>query len=289
MSLHPEDPSAPPEETRRVARAAFPKSTLCLTIADALGPIYRDGQFAGLFSRRGQPALAPARLALATVLQFLEGLSDRQAADAVRGRIDWKYALGLALTDPGFDHTVLSEFRARLVAGKAEQLLLDALLDRLRQTKLLKPRGRQRTDSTHVLAAVRGLNRLERVGETLRAALNEVAARAPAWLQALAPVAWYERYGRRVENYHLPKTEAAREELAAAIGADGRRLLAAIDAARTDQPRLAELPAVQILRRVWDEQYVDEAGQLRWRATKAMPSPAGLIASPYDPAAQHEA
>jgi transposase len=125
------------------------------------------------------------------------------------------------------------------------------------------------------------------VGETLRAALNAVAARAPAWLQALAPVAWYERYGRRVENYHLPKTEAARAELAAAIGADGRRLLAAIDAARTDQPRLAELPAVQILRRVWDEQYVDEAGQLRWRAAKAMPSPAGLIASPYDPAARY--
>ena len=175
MSLHPEDPTAPPEETRRVARAAFPKGTLCLDIADALGPIYQDSQFAGLFPQLGQPAAAPGALALATVLQFLEGLSDRQAADAVRGRIDWKYALGLALTDPGFDHTVLSEFRSRLVEGKAEQLLLDTLLDRLRDLGLVKPRGRQRTDSTHVLAAVRGLNRLERVGETLRAALNELA------------------------------------------------------------------------------------------------------------------
>jgi transposase len=172
MSLHPEDPTLPPDETRRVARAAFPKGTLCLDIADALGPIYRDGQFAALYPRLGQSAAAPAMLALATVLQYLEGLSDRQAADAVRGRIDWKYALRLPLSDPGFDHTVLSEFRSRLIEGKAEQQMLDTLLDRLRDLGLIKLRGHQRTDSTHVLAAVRGLNRLERVGETLRTALN---------------------------------------------------------------------------------------------------------------------
>ena len=113
------------------------------------------------------------------------------AADAVRGRIDWKYALGLALTDPGFDHTVLSEFRTRLVEGQAELLLLDALLRRLQEEGLVKARGRQRTDSTHVLAAVRGLNRLEqRVGETLRAGLNELATVAPGWLREVAPVTW---------------------------------------------------------------------------------------------------
>ena len=176
----PASGNAYPEETRRVARAAFPKGTLCLDIADALGAIYQDSQFAALFAQVGQPAAAPAMLALATVLQYMEGLSDRQAADAVRARIDWKYALRLPLTDAGFDHTVLSEFRSRLVEGKAEQQLLDTLLERLRNLGLVKPRGRQRTDSTHVLAAVRGLNRLERVGETLRAALNEVAMMAPA-------------------------------------------------------------------------------------------------------------
>src|SRR5215213_8135430 len=117
MSLHPEDPTSPPEETRRVARAAFPKGTLCLDIVDALGPIYQDSQFAGLFPPLGQPAAAPAMLALATVLQYLEGLSDRQAAEAVRGRIDWKYALGLALDDPGFHYSVLGEFRTRLLGG----------------------------------------------------------------------------------------------------------------------------------------------------------------------------
>jgi transposase len=118
MSMHPQEPPSVPEETRQVARAAFPKGTLCLHIADELGAIYNDSQFVALFPCRGKPAEAPGRLALATVLQFVEGLSDRQAADAVRGRIDWKYALGLSLIDPGFDYSVLSEFRARLIARR---------------------------------------------------------------------------------------------------------------------------------------------------------------------------
>lgn len=285
MSLQAKDEYPIPEATRRVARAAFPKGTLAMCLADRLGTIYQDEQFAKLFPARGQPALSPARLALATVLQFAEGLSDRQAADAVRGRIDWKYALGLELTDPGFDHTVLSEFRARLVTGEAELLLLDTLLARSRELGLLKRRGRQRTDSTHVLAAVRVLNRLERVGETLRAALNELAAVAPDWLRAQAPTEWYARYGERVENHDLPKSEAERQKLASIIGADGRQLLQAIEAA--ERPELGELPAVRILRRVWDEQYVETAGQVALRAIEAMPSPAGLIASPYDPQARY--
>ena len=285
MSLRPDDEHPIPEATRRVARAAFPKGTLAMRLADQLGAIYRDEQFAALFPVRGQPALSPARLALVTVLQFVEGLPDRQAADAVRGRIDWKYALGLELTDPGFDRTVLSEFRLRLVDGDAALVLLDTLLARVRELKLLKRRGRQRTDSTHVLAAVRTLNRLERVGETLRAALNELAAVAPDWLRALAPAAWYERYGERVENYDLPESEAERRELAEVIGADGHELLLALEAA--NRPELGALPAVTVLRRVWDEQYVETAGRVALRAVEAMPSPAGLVASPYDPQARY--
>lgn len=286
MSLRPQKPSSVPEETHRVARAAFPKGTLCLHIADALGPIYHDDQFVALFPRRGQPAEAPGRLALATVLQYVEGLSDRQAADAVRGRIDWKYALGLSLTDPGFDHTVLSEFRSRLIEGDAERLLLDTFLRHLRDQGLVKAGGRQRTDSTHVLAAVRGLNRLERVGETLREALNELAVVAPDWLRDLTPAVWYERYGCRVENYRLPKTDAARLELAAAIGADGQQLIAAIDAA-TEQPWLAHLPAIGVLRQVWKAQYIEEDGYLRWRTVKEMPAAAEQVCSPYDPEARY--
>jgi len=288
MRTRPLEGSCPccSRKTRRVAHAAFPKGTLCLRIADALGPVYQDHQFAVLFPRHGQPAEAPGRLALAVVLQLMENLSDREAADAVRGRIDWKYALGLALTDPGFDRTVLSEFRTRLVAGGTELLLLDTLLRRLQEQGLVKARGRQRTDSTHVLAAVRTLNRLERIGETMRATLNEVATVAPEWLQAMAPAIWYERYGRAVENYRLPKTEAARLTLAAEIGADGQQLLSAIDAA-PQQPELAQLPAVQVLRQVWAAQYVAEDGRIRLGSAAELPPSAEQICSPYDPDARY--
>src|SRR5215203_1811238 len=169
MSMQPCTSHEIPAATQRVAKAAFRKGNVYMRMRDELGELYCDEQFAELFPVRGQPAASPGRLAWVTVMQFAEGLTDRQAADAVRGRIDWKYALGLALTDAGFDHTVLSEFRTRLVKGSAEQGLLDTLLERVQEAGLLKTRGRQRTDSTHVLAAVRMLNRLERVGETLRA------------------------------------------------------------------------------------------------------------------------
>jgi transposase len=128
-----------------------------------------------------------------TVLQFIEGLSDRGAADAVRWRIDWKYLLCLELDDPGFDHSVLCEFRARLLEGGAERILFDRILSALRDKKLVKARTRQRTDSTHVLAAVRDLNRLERVGETLHATLNVLAVAAPEWVRVNIPSEWVDR------------------------------------------------------------------------------------------------
>ncbi|HSH81313.1 MAG TPA: transposase, partial [Herpetosiphonaceae bacterium] len=279
MSLRPQVIYVVPEETARVARAAFPKGTIYTRIYDALGSIFAVQQFAELFPKRGQAAEAPVRLALATIMQFAEGLSDRQAADAVRGRIDWKYLLCLDLTDPGFDHTVLSEFRTRLVTGSAEQLLLDTLLTQFRELGLLKARGRQRTDSTHVLAAVRVLNRLERVGETLRAALNSLAVVAPEWLQAWVPPEWYVRYGDRIDNYHLPKADSERQALAATIGADGFHVLRTIDAA-TDQPWLGAIPAVKTLRQVWAEQYTDPPDPIRWRDVKDLPTTADQIASP---------
>jgi transposase len=286
MSLHPQEIPPIPEETMRVARAAFPRGNVYMRMRDELGAIYDDQLFVSLFPARGQPAEAPWRLAFTTVMQFAEGLSDRQAADAVRSRIDWKYALSLELTDSGFDHTVLSEFRTRLLAGEAERLLLDTLLVRGRERGLLKTRGRQRTDSTHVLAAIRALNRLERVGETLRHALNSLAVIAPDWLRTWVPPEWFDRYGPRMDTYRLPKTAAARAELATSIGADGRRLLQAVDAA-PDLPWLREVPAVQTLRQVWAEHYTDPPGPLRWREAPEMPPPADLITSPYDVEARY--
>ena len=278
-----------PDETARVARAAFPGGALCLQLRDALGSLYTDADFAHLFPTRGQPAAVPWRLALVTVLQFAEGLSDRQAADAVRSRLDWKYALSLELSDPGFDHTVLSEFRTRLVRGGAAQRLLDVLLEQCKARGWLKARGRQRTDSTHVLAAVRALNRLECVGETLRHALNVLAEVAPGWLQAYVTQThpeWVERYSRRIEEYRLPTGTTARQAYAETIGADGWELLSALE--QLPAPAwLHEIPAVQSLQRVWAQHYQPREAGGHWRQAEELP-PAGQVQnSPYDPDARY--
>src|SRR5215471_173041 len=211
----------------------------------------------------------------------MEGLSDRQTAEAVRERIDWKYALGLQLTDPGFDFSVLSEFRTRLLAGGAETQLLQALLDLCKTRGWLKARGRQRSDSTHVLAAIRDLNRLECAGETLRHTLNVLAEVAPDWLLAQIDAEWFDRYSRRFDEYRFPKAQTERLEFAQTIGADGYRLLGAVYAQATPV-WLAEVPAVETLRRVWIQQFFVEEGRCHWRSAEQIPPAALIIASPYD-------
>lgn len=287
MSLHPEPMGEVPAETARVARAAFPKGSVVMRLRDEFGALYQDEDFRDLYPPQGQPGLAPWRLALVTVLQFLEHLSDRQAADAVRARIDWKYALGLELTDPGFHFSVLPEFRARLVTGGAAHRLLDIMLERFKARGLVKARGKQRTDSTHVLAAVHDLHLLELVAETLRAALDDLAAVVPDWLRGIAQPVWFERYGRRVEDYRLPKRQAERAALALAVGADGFALLDALDA--PDAPAAArEVPMMQTLRDVWRVHYAREGeGPPRWRSGAELPPVGERLQSPYDPEAHY--
>lgn len=281
MSMQPQAICPIPEETARVAHLAYSKGNVSMRLRDVLGTIYEDEIFTSVFPQCGQPAEAPWRLALVSVMQFMEGLSDRQAADAVRGRIDWKYTLGLELTDPGFDHTVLSEFRTRLVTGKIEHLLFDTLLSQLRERGYLKPRGQQRTDSTHVLAAVRALNRLECVGETFRHALNCLAIVAPDWLRERIHPDWVERYDHRVDDYRLPKGETERQAYALVIGTDGVWLLNAIFS--PDAPAwLCEIPAVDILRRVWIQNFLCIDQRLAWRSNDQIPPALQFIGSPYD-------
>src|SRR5215218_7000302 len=287
MSLRPEPIGEIPAETARVARAAFPKGTVVTRLRDAFDALYEDEDFRKLYPARGQPGLAPWRLALVTIFQFLERLSDRQAADAVRARIDWRYALGLELTDPGFHFSVLAEFRARLVVGQAEHLLLDTMLERFRARGLVRARGRQRTDSTHVLAAVHDLHLLELVAEPLRAALDDLAAVAPDWLRGVARPVWFERYGRRVEDYRLPKGREEREALALAIGEDGFLLLDALDAPGAPG-EAREVPMVGTLRDVWRVHYAREGdGRPRWRAGAELPPVGERLQSPYDPEAHY--
>lgn len=275
-----------PEETVEIAQAAFPKGTVFMQMRDHLGTFYRDEDFKALFPRRGQPAMSPWRLALITIMQFAENLTDRQAADAVRGRIDWKYALDLEIKNPGFHYSVLSEFRQRLLENQSEEILLNRMLETFCNQGLLKARGKQRTDSTHVLGAIRTLNRLELIGETMRYALNSLAEVAPIWLKAHIFPDWTERYRDRVENYRLPAGKNERQQLAETMGLDAARLIYALNDASTPE-HLQDLEAVEILQDVWQQQFIFKDGAIRWRESKDLKPSHDRIASPYDQEARY--
>ena len=290
-------PVAWPEPDPQIAAAIAAKypgkrpRPLAVQVRDRLGEWLADEEFAAAFGIRGRPGWSPSRLALVTILQRAERLTDRQAAEAVRTRIDWQYLLGLPLEDPGFDHTVLAEFRARVADAGLEQVALDALLAELAAGGLVKAGGKQRTDSTHVVAAVAALNRLELAGESVRAALEALAAAHPDWLAERICVAdWDRRYGTPMTSWRPPQSEARREELAIACARDGYALLEAV-CDPSSPPWLRELPAVDVLRRVLVQNYtrtITAGGREVIKRREKEPEGDGLppgharIASPYD-------
>lgn len=181
----------------------------------------------------------------------------------------------------------MSLFRSRLLNGGKEQLLLDKLLKRCQELNLIKVKGKARTDSTHILAAIRNLNRLEYVGETLRAALNALAVAHPNWLSSLVTPDWFDRYSKPVEESRLPRGTEARNDYAAIIGQDGMKILEAIYDDATTPQWLREIPVIETLRIAWVHQYWIDNGQLNWRSHKDLPS-AGLRSnSPYDTEARY--
>jgi len=269
------------EQTIEVAKAAFPKGNTYMNMRDEMGVFFSDEQFVDLFSSRGQPALCPWRLGLITIMQYAENLTDRQTADAVRSRIDWKYALSLELVDPGFDYSVLSEFRSRLIEGSAEQLLLEEMLSRFQEKALLKARGKQRTDSTHILSAIRTLNRLELVAETIIHTLNVLATTVPDWLKGWVDSEWYHRYEKRMDEYRLPQDDKERQAVAETIGVDGHLLLSMVYS--PEAPGwLCSIPAVEAMRQVWVQQYYVEEEKVHWRAKDSIPPASVMISSPHD-------
>lgn len=271
-----------PEETARIARTIYPKGNLFMQIRDELGELFSDADFADLYPRKGQGGISPSLLASVLVMQSLADYSDRQAAEAVRDQISWKYALGLELDAPGFDYSVLSEFRQRLVEAGAHERLFQPVLEKLAAKGLLKGRGKQRTDASHVVARVRNLNRLELVGEALRTTLNRLAEVAPQWLQERLPREWVDRYASRFNTWHVPKSGRERQALTVQIGADGYRLLSGFS--QIDDP--LSVPAcreVEVLRRIWIQQFWrNEVGEVLLRDPKDMPKGADLIVSPFD-------
>lgn len=287
MSLKPRQIPNIPEETIRVAQAAFRKGNPFMKMRDELGTFFNDEQFLDLYPLDGQPAFSPWRLALVYIMQFAENLTDRQAADAVRARIDWKYALSLKLEDAGFDYSLLCEFRERLLKHRASERLLNQMLQHFQDLKLLKARGKQRTDSSHITAAIRLLNRLELVGESLHHLLNEIAVLEPGWLKSWVAPLWFERYGRSFNEYRLPLTESEREELALTIGQDGLSLLQALNQDPQCPKSLESLPALENLWQIWQQQYKLEEGHLSWRDAKDLVPCAERIQSPYDTEARY--
>lgn len=265
---------------------------LPVLVRDKLGEWLADEQFAGAYGVRGKPGWPPSRLALVTVFQMAEDLTDRQAAEHVRTRIDWKYALGLDLADPGFDHSVLSEFRTRVAAGGLDQVVLDTLLERLAADGLVGAGGKMRTDSTHVISAVRDLNRLELAGESVRACLEALAVAAPQVVAQLLDHSWGRRYSARIDTWRMPASETRKAELTLAYGRDGRALLQAVYAAAgsdRDLAFLAGLHQVEVLRAVLLQNYLtveDEQGRevIKQREADAEGLPPGRsrITSPYD-------
>ncbi|TLQ47971.1 IS1182 family transposase [Streptomyces marianii] len=277
-----------PEQTVRVARAAFPKGSLAIRARDRLAGIFADEPFAGAFGVRGAPGLSPGVLSLVTVLQYCEDLTDRQAAAMMVRAIDWKYALGMELTDTGFDASVLSRFRARLADNGMERVVFDRLLEHCKDAGLVGDGGRQRTDSTHVISAVRDLNRLELAGESVRAALEALATAAPSWLAGRIDVAEFaQRYGPRVDGWRMPSSQTKRNRLAQVFGQDALALCRAAWAADTPV-WIREIEAVGLLRQVLVQTYTirsDTRGRqvIRKRdADDGVPPGQLRLASPYD-------
>ena len=212
MSVQSRSWPEPVPEIVSAVRAVYARREppLPVMVRDRLGELFPDGEFAAGFGVRGRPGWSPGRLALVTVFQMAENLTDRQAAEAVWDKISWKYALGLGLEDGGFDASVLSEFRTRVVEHGLEERVLDLLLTALAAQGLVTPGGKARTDSTHVISAVRDLNRLEVAGESVRACLEAVAVVAPDWLPTVIDVpGWSRRYGARVDTWRLPTSQVS--------------------------------------------------------------------------------
>ena len=290
-------PAAWPEPDPQIVAAIAAKYSgkrprpLAVQVRDRLGQWLGDEQFAAAFGDRGRPGWSPSRLALVTVVQREENLADRAAAEAVRTRIDWQYLLGLPLDDPGFDHTVLSEFRNKVADAGLEQVALEALLGRLAAEGLVKAGGKQRTDSTHVVAAVAALNRLELAGESVRAALEALAAAHPDWVaQRICVPDFARRYATPMTSWRPPVSKAKQDELAIAYARDGYALLEAVYDS-SSPGWLREIPAVDVLRRVLVQNYmrtITADGREVIRRREKEPEGDGLppghirIASPYD-------
>ena len=273
-----------PADTARLAKALSRKKPHpYIVFGDRLGDFLDCDDFTELYSNLGQSAIHPARLALALLVQFAEGLSDRQLADFIRWNPAVKYLLRLPLEHEGWDASVFTEFRSRLIAGGASHLIFNKLLEAAEELGLLNPE-KQRTDSTYVLSAARELNTLELLHETMSCCLDELAEAAPKLMLAKGQPHWLQRYFEQgAFNYKLPKKEKARAKLATDFGEDMRYLLKVVDES-AKATKLGQLETVRTLRRVFEEHFDDSnaKGGPKLRDRSELKPASDRIGSPHD-------
>jgi len=254
-----------PEDTASAGKAFFKKGTFYRNVGDQLGELCRDCEpspgHGGL-----EPHVTIPLLFLITVFQYLESLSDSQAAAAVRNRVDWKYALHLPLIGLGFDQNELDEYHRKFLADPAVLQCLDGLLERVRDLYDSPPRDPKKVDTASMLDAVHTLNRLSQMVRAMRLALDELAIYYPDWLKKTVLPHWFQRYARSGTDGKAPDTPKKREAFALAVGQDGFFLLDALgmDGA---PPEASNLPEVEYFRHVWSRQFERIAGQVKWRTT----------------------
>lgn len=283
MSLKPKPPRPMPAGTARLGTTLLRPGSPYRLVGDELYAEYREEDFVDLYAVEGKPALSPVDLAFVTAFQFLENLSDREVIEALRLRVDFKYALHLPLDDEGFDASVLCEYRQRVIAHRAEARLFETVIKQLNARGLIKKRGRQRSDSLAILTRVRDLNRLERVVETLRLALCALLGADTEWTRTTVPPEWESVYGERCVAERL--TEAQRQDLTRRVGSDGQWLLARLQDAGTPAA-LRKLEAVQVLATVWAQQFEIVEGQVVYREEGAHDGKT-RIQTPHDPEARY--
>lgn len=283
MCLKIQSPWPMPEETERVGKILLGDNDPYRLMGDRLFEKWKEEEFADLYSSEGKPGYSPVILAFVSVFQFMERLADRQAAQALRMRLDWKYALHLSLEDAGFDFSVLSEFRDRLMDGKAEKRVFEKLVEEIRSMGLIKERGKQRSDSIAMLVKVRRLSRIEMVVETLRLAVVELVEANREWCEEIIPPSWEEQYSERFVRQRYSEQEW--QEYEAKIGNDGAWLLKRLGNGGAPA-ELKGLPKVQVLSTVWAQQFREAQGQMVYKDLKKYDGHT-QIQNPHDPEARY--
>lgn len=240
-----------PSDTAHATKEIFNLANAYLVIGDQANGWLRDIDLADCTPAPEQSVVPTPQLALMTIFQFAEDLSDRRTADAVRTRMDWKYALHLPLNYAGLDQAVLRKYRQRLAHSLAERLMLQHLTGHAAAIGLLPLTERQGVDVAEILIAIGHLNRIEELFDTLCSALGAIATRWPDWLRNRALPHWYERYSHPPVNLRLPHGRAEQEDLVKTIGEDADYLLAAIDRAGPDGA--SGLAEIRLLRTIWQQ------------------------------------